>query len=66
MNVPDDIFGAYILLTVAILYEYVPFVSLKLIVFVVDENDCPLLKLTYHFVPEGKPLSVNVMLYVTS
>ncbi len=66
MNVPDDIFGAYILLFVAILYEYVPFGSLNIIVEFVDENDCPLLKFTYHIVPDGKPLSVNVILYVTS
>ncbi len=66
MNVPNDIFGAYILLFVAMVYEYVPFGSLNVIVEFVDENDCPLLKLTYHFVPDGSPFSVNVMLYVTS
>ena len=51
--------------TVAMVYEYVPFGSENVIVFVVDENDCPLLKLTYHIVPDGNPLSVNVTVYVT-
>jgi len=53
------------LFTVAIVYEYVPLGSLNVIVLVVDENDCPLLKLTYHLVPNGNSFSVNVTVYVT-
>ena len=34
------------------------------IVEVVDLKDWPLLKLTYHVVPEGNPDSVNVAVYV--
>ena len=49
--------------TVAIVYEYDPLGSLNVIVLVVDENDCPLLKLTYHKVPVGSPFSVNVIVY---
>jgi hypothetical protein len=47
-------------------YEYVPLGSLNVIVVPVPEYDCPLLKLTYHIVPEGNPDSVNVTVYVTS
>ena len=50
--------------TVAIVYEYVPFGSLNVIVVPVPEYDCPLLKLTYHIVPDGNPPSVNVIVYV--
>ena len=51
--------------TVAIVYPYVPFDSLNVIVVPVPEYDCPLLKLTYHKVPDGNPFSVNVIEYVT-
>jgi hypothetical protein len=53
------------LFTVAIVYEYDPFGSWNVIVVPVPEYDCPLLKLTYHFVPDGNPLSVNVTEYLT-
>ena len=45
--------------------EYVPLGSENEIVFVVDENDWPLLKFTYHVVPEGNPDSVKVAVYLT-
>ena len=51
--------------TVAIVYEYDPLGSLNVIVVPVPEYDCPLLKLTYHVVPDGNPDSVNVTVYVT-
>ena len=41
-------------------YVYVPFGSLNVIVDVVLWNDCPLVRLTNHSVPEGSPVSVSV------
>ena len=49
--------------TVAIVYEYDPLGSLNVIVVPVPEYDCPLLKLTYHIVPESNPFSVIVIVY---
>ena len=40
--------------------------SEKDMVLVVDENDWPLLRFTYHVVPEGNPDSVKVTVYLTS
>ena len=44
-------------------YEYVPFGSVKDIVSVVDENLWPLLRFTYHVVPDGRLDSVSVIVY---
>jgi hypothetical protein len=48
-----------------IVYEYVPFGSENDITSVVDENFCPLDKLTYQVVPDCNPVSVNVTVYRT-
>ena len=49
------------LLTVAMLYVYVALGSLNVIADVMLWNDCPLVRLTNHSVPDGRPDSVNVM-----
>ena len=46
-------------------YEYVPFGKEKVIVFVVEDNVVPL-KVTDHDVPEERPDSVKVTVYLTS
>jgi hypothetical protein len=43
-----------------IVNEYDPFGSLNVIVSVEEELDCPFVRFTYHVVPVGNPLSVNV------
>ena len=43
---------------------YVPFVSLNAIVELVVLYELPFVKFTYHVVPDGKPVSVNVTLYL--
>ena len=48
------------MLAVSTLYEYVPFGSLNVILFVADENDYPFDKFTYHIVPDGNTLSGNI------
>ena len=58
--------GEYAVLSVYTVYLYVPFVSLNAIVELVVLYELPFVKFTYHVVPDGKPVSVNVALYVTS
>ena len=48
--------------TVPIVYEYVPFGSENVMVFVVEDSVVPL-RVTDHDVPDGRPDSVNVTLY---
>ena len=63
---PLDGDALYCLLVADMVYEYVPLGSEKDIDVPVPENDCPLVRFTYHVVPEERPVSVNVTLYVTS
>ena len=58
-------FGEYNLSGVAISNVYVPLGSVKDTVLDVEENVCPLVRLTYHFVVDGRPDSVKATEYVT-
>lgn len=62
VNEPED--AEYILLFGPIAYEYVPLTSLNDIVDIEEDNDWPLVRLTYHNVPEGNPVSVKMILYI--
>ena len=50
----------YILSVVATEYEYVPLGRVVVIVDVVDDRDGRPVMFTYHVVPDGRPVSVNV------
>ena len=60
VNEPVYVEGAQLLFEEAMPYAYVPLGSLKEIVDEVPWNDWPLVRLTYHSVPVGRALSVNV------
>jgi hypothetical protein len=45
-------------------YEYVPFAAVNVIVLVVEDSVVPL-NVTDHDVPDGRPDSVNVTVYLT-
>lgn len=49
------------------MYEYDPFANNNVYdIPVIGPESIPLLKFTYQIVPEVRPVSVNVMLYLTS
>ena len=51
--------------TLLVVYEYVPLVNENVYdVPVIAPESTPLLRLTYHVVPEGNPDSVNVTVYL--
>ena len=53
--------------TLLVVYEYVPLASEKEYdVPVIAPESIPLLRLTYHVVPEDNPDSVNITVYLTS
>ena len=46
--------------TLLVAYEYVPVGAVNVIMFVDEEKDCPVDKLTYHVVAEGRLDSVKL------
>ena len=64
VRVPEDVDILYPEI-LPIEYEYVPLGTENVIVFVLEDNVVPL-KVTDHEVPDGRPDSVKVTLYVTS
>ena len=57
--------GEYIALSVDMVYVYVPLVRYRLYDEPVIGPELLFVKFTYHVVPFGRPVSVNVTLYVT-